>query len=402
MAKNYNIKDFVNDYLNEETKAEVLIDCGKRFPLATNLITTIISGSNPAALNAFTQFAKTAPDWLTIRKIESSLKVDFGIGEVKEETEETPAEEPASEEVVLDETPSEFVTSDSTEDIPSEIDNITDETFEATNEASDDLSFDFNKDENLSEPNLDDIEISEEDFDDDLPEEITISKDEDILVESSSSDFMDSVQDSTENYQTEEAMAVEENVIDEATDSFAVDTPTETFESDNFSTVDNVFEEEPSIEETPVEEPETPAEDDMFVNTDSFDDADKTLDETAFDETLVEDPVDSIETEETAVSMDEVEPQPQHESNFAYNDFVSHEEENNRLTDSNIDYLTTEEKEAAQPEENSNAELKKDIKSVLLYMDQLLENLPEEKIVEFAKSEEFTTYKKLFSELGLS
>ena len=49
-----------------------------------------------------------------------------------------------------------------------------------------------------------------------------------------------------------------------------------------------------------------------------------------------------------------------------------------------------------------NAELKKDIKSVLLYMDQLLENLPEEKIVEFAKSDEFTTYKKLFSELGLS
>ena len=51
---------------------------------------------------------------------------------------------------------------------------------------------------------------------------------------------------------------------------------------------------------------------------------------------------------------------------------------------------------------DENAELKKDIKSVLLYMDQLLENLPEEKIVEFAKSEEFTTYKKLFSELGLS
>ena len=43
-----------------------------------------------------------------------------------------------------------------------------------------------------------------------------------------------------------------------------------------------------------------------------------------------------------------------------------------------------------------------EIKSVLLYMDQLLENLPEEKIMEFAKSEEFTTYKKLFSELGLS
>ena len=46
--------------------------------------------------------------------------------------------------------------------------------------------------------------------------------------------------------------------------------------------------------------------------------------------------------------------------------------------------------------------LKKDIKSVLLYMDQLLENLPEEKIMEFAKSDEFVTYKKLFSDLGLS
>ena len=49
-----------------------------------------------------------------------------------------------------------------------------------------------------------------------------------------------------------------------------------------------------------------------------------------------------------------------------------------------------------------NSELKKDIKSVLLYMDQLLENLPEDKIVEFAKSEEFITYKKLFNELGLN
>jgi hypothetical protein len=35
-------------------------------------------------------------------------------------------------------------------------------------------------------------------------------------------------------------------------------------------------------------------------------------------------------------------------------------------------------------------------------MDQLLENLPEEKIMEFAHSDEFATYKKLFNELGLS
>jgi hypothetical protein len=44
---------------------------------------------------------------------------------------------------------------------------------------------------------------------------------------------------------------------------------------------------------------------------------------------------------------------------------------------------------------------KKELKQVLSYMDQLLESLPEEKIEEFAQSEYFDTYKKLFKELGL-
>ena len=46
-------------------------------------------------------------------------------------------------------------------------------------------------------------------------------------------------------------------------------------------------------------------------------------------------------------------------------------------------------------------DLKNELKNVLAYMDQLLESLPEEKIEEFAKSEHFDTYKKLFKELGL-
>ncbi|MDR2742636.1 MAG: hypothetical protein LBB98_10865 [Treponema sp.] len=45
---------------------------------------------------------------------------------------------------------------------------------------------------------------------------------------------------------------------------------------------------------------------------------------------------------------------------------------------------------------------KNELRSVLSYMDQLLESLPEEKIEEFAKSEHFNTYKKLFEELGLA
>ena len=45
--------------------------------------------------------------------------------------------------------------------------------------------------------------------------------------------------------------------------------------------------------------------------------------------------------------------------------------------------------------------LKQELKTVLTYMDQLLEALPDEKIEEFAKSEYYDTYKKLFKELGL-
>ncbi|MDR3167287.1 MAG: hypothetical protein LBT93_05035, partial [Treponema sp.] len=45
--------------------------------------------------------------------------------------------------------------------------------------------------------------------------------------------------------------------------------------------------------------------------------------------------------------------------------------------------------------------LQEELKTVLSYMDQLLESLPEDKIEEFAKSAYFDTYKKLFKELGL-
>ncbi|HOX91767.1 MAG TPA: hypothetical protein PLC54_02515, partial [Spirochaetales bacterium] len=67
--------------------------------------------------------------------------------------------------------------------------------------------------------------------------------------------------------------------------------------------------------------------------------------------------------------------------------------------------------EAAQPSQRQVApsggkedvpdKLKHDVKSVLLYLDQLLASLPEEKIEEFASSQYYDTYKKLFDELGL-
>jgi hypothetical protein len=46
--------------------------------------------------------------------------------------------------------------------------------------------------------------------------------------------------------------------------------------------------------------------------------------------------------------------------------------------------------------------IKTELKTVLSYMDQLLESLPEDKIEEFAQSEYFDTYKKLFEDLGIA
>jgi len=59
---------------------------------------------------------------------------------------------------------------------------------------------------------------------------------------------------------------------------------------------------------------------------------------------------------------------------------------------------------ARAPKEGAAAipeDLKDEIRTVLKYMDHLLEALPDEKIQEFAKSDYFVMYRKLFEDLGL-
>jgi hypothetical protein len=56
---------------------------------------------------------------------------------------------------------------------------------------------------------------------------------------------------------------------------------------------------------------------------------------------------------------------------------------------------------AAEAAAKIPSSIKDELKTVLSYMDQLLESLPEEKIEEFASSKYFDTYKKLFAELGI-
>jgi hypothetical protein len=61
----------------------------------------------------------------------------------------------------------------------------------------------------------------------------------------------------------------------------------------------------------------------------------------------------------------------------------------------------TEEVSATHDGLGMSQSVREEIKSVLKYMDQLLESLPEDKIQEFARSEHFDVYRKLFEELGL-
>lgn len=169
-----------------------------------------------------------------------------------------------------------------------------------------DLSMDF-ANETLEEPALDEInlDMNEPEAEAELPDEISVPKTDDILVESSSTDLMDSVTSQDDDLDVAENLDdVAEDSLDATEDYKAINTP------------------EPTISET--------------------------------------------------------------------------------LTDEKLDYLAQSADTDIAEKETLPGDLKSEIKSVLSYMDQLLENLPEDKIAEFAKSEQFDTYKKLFKELGLA
>ncbi|MCR5290690.1 MAG: hypothetical protein K6E51_11920 [Treponema sp.] len=77
------------------------------------------------------------------------------------------------------------------------------------------------------------------------------------------------------------------------------------------------------------------------------------------------------------------------------------------ISEQHLDYISSEEPiesedSASEVTQGLSPDLTNDIKSVLSYMDKLLENLPDDKIKEFAQSEQFTVYKNLFTELGLA
>ena len=258
------------------------------------------------------------------------------------EPEELSSEEPEFKEEpkTTDETENLFGSADDVADISDE-DILSDDDFA--------MEFESAQTENIEEPTLDDVDYTNISKETDLPEEISVPKNDDILVESSPTDLLET-KDS-------------ENEGKNSSDSFDEDP----FE---LSAV------EPSISETLTDEKldylsKTPEEAEQNVNS----------------EEVLEVP-ESEETENAKEneSAEEVET----EKTEATQENISEPEE-----------LSSEEPETKESKDISD-DLKTEIKSVLSYMDQLLENLPENKIAEFAQSEQFDTYKKLFKELGLA
>lgn len=209
--------------------------------------------------------------------------------------------------------------------------------------SEDDFSMEF---ENAGEePALEDVDYTTV-AEDELPEEISVPKTEDILVESSPTDLLDA-EETAETGETEPVLEEPELSTEDNPET----EPAEILEEDPFG----LSQEEPAITDTFIEEKmdylsASPVEEEEIASA----------------------------TEEETVSEDG--------------------------TEGSIPEMSASEVSASETrtDDSLSEDLKSEIKSVLSYMDQLLENLPENKIAEFAQSEQFDTYKKLFKELGLA
>ena len=212
------------------------------------------------------------------------------------------------------------------------------------------LSMEFT-DENLEEPNLDDIDNidPEAQAEIQIPGVNEIANEEDevssILVESSSEDLMSTSNDASPlDMPSDEIVSDETNSIDS---DIAAD-------EESFAMVEDMLKEDPPVSEQ--------------ISDENMD----YLSEEPVQDEFIDDEIPTVAGIMAAAEEDKNESETPETTN-------------------------QDNKDDSFPED-----LKSDVKSVLLYMDQLLENLPEDKIVEFAKSEQFATYKKLFNELGLS
>ena len=189
---------------------------------------------------------------------------------------------------------------------------------------------------------------------------------------------------------------IEDEIIEDSFDLSSLDIPNAVMEeSDLLSEIEEHPLEEPTLEEPTLEEP---VFEDMELDN-------LTLDIENFDINSALQPNNS--------SIDQVIPEAYEAKNTAsasFDDDLEVFSEDLSLTDVDLDLSesfdlslsdTPPIKTIQEGDFDLSAGMKKELKNILSYMDHLLESLPEEKIEEFAKSEYYNSYKKLFKELGL-
>ena len=248
-----------------------------------------------------------------------------------------------------------IIENDDDEEIqPDEILSVTDETFyDDDNSPALDIS-----NEEIVEPELCNINFEDE-TENDIPQELPEEElADDFVVDSSTSDFLEENSTNSTDVVQEEIELVEDGNIEE-----------EVAEVENDDIL-NALDEEDDFNDEPA--------------TEVFNSQWDSLDISSEDET------DSQENDNPiAITMEEL----------ANARILAESQENEPVAPVVSEEVVSE--KPASTVDNLSEDLKQDVKSVLEYMDKLLINLPEEKIKEFAASDHFEVYRKLFSELGL-
>ena len=335
----------------------------------------------------------------------SEETIEENAEEISEEVNEEPVLESENEIEISEET----------------IENENDDIFETSGDSNNDESFNeniFNSTENAEEPLNDSEPVLPEQSDDEF-------KPLDSVVKEAEKDIFE--EDSSDGYISEimsEEPSIQESLSDENVDYLSKNDEDITQEQDSFVseedsgtlTLDELEDVSQGISETE----ETEYLDDFS--------SDKTETEDIFEENLsqVQDETKEVVDAQEEKGNPEILEQIQDEipTVASITEGLTEPEENvfekTFGEESGSDFTTPESSvniedaiEIENPEDNSltqieetndnelSKDIKNDVKSVLLYMDKLLESLPDEKIREFAASEQFETYKKLFDELGL-
>ena len=306
---------------------------------------------------------------------------------------------------------------------------ISEETIENENDDIFETSGDSNNDESFNENIFDSTKNEEEPLNDSEPVLPEQSDDEfkplDSVVKEAEKDIFE--EDSSDGYISEimsEEPSIQESLSDENVDYLSKNDEDITQEQDSFVseedsgtlTLDELEDVSQGISET---------EETEYLDDSS---SDKTETEDIFEENLsqVQDETKEVVNAQEEKGNPEILEQIQDEipTVASITEGLTEPEENvfekTFGEESGSDFTTPESSvniedaiEIENPEDNSltqieetndnelSKDIKNDVKSVLLYMDKLLESLPDEKIREFAASEQFETYKKLFDELGL-